>query len=271
MNNGNTILIEQEREENLLLLAAQRAAYSSAKVIDFWAAVVFLGIPLAVTVYQSFCALPFSVIVVLDVAVLLIGTVVMLISEGRVRLGARIQQRFDSVVFGMRFENTESDETQVKKYEARYRKRHSDLSDFNLWYSVSLEGLTAGKAIARCQTQNAYWTSGLMRAYLICLFVLAIIVGALIALLVFFTCQNPASYAFLLSILEWTIAQGAKGIRVSMKARNLSKDIGHYNLIHKASIERTQNDIFEYRSASFLVPDWFYNLRKKMDEARTTA
>lgn len=273
LNSGARIRELQNREENKQLLAAQRQTYTDAKLMDLANACVCLLLPLGITVVQIFLNVPTEVIVLIWIVTVAAGICLPKRSRRLVNEAAAMQQRFDSNVFGIKFENASRDDRRIASQAGRYHERHNgDVSKLGLndWYSVDAEDAKPGDAIARCQRQNTEWTKRLLKRCICIEICIAVCIAAMLIILIVHLGINPLNLFFLFSIIEWMV-QRVAGCRDALAGvRALAGSLSSFRLSSKENILRVQERIFEYRKAPYLVPDWLYALFKKRDETATT-
>lgn len=272
MNSGARINEIQNSEESKRLLAAQRQTYTDAKLVDLVNACVCLLLPLGVTVAQVFLNVSSVTIILVWIATVVAGICLPKRSRRLVDEAAAMQQRFDSDVFGIKFENVSRDDRRIASQAGRYRDRHDDDDDkFRLddWYSVDIEDARPGDAIARCQRQNTEWTKRLLKRCIRIEICSAVIVAAALAVLVFCLGINPFNLFFLFSIIGWMVQRVIECRDAFARVGALADSLSSFRLSSKENILRVQERIFEYRKAPYLVPDWLYALFKKIDEAAT--
>lgn len=272
LNSGARINEIQNSEESKRLLAAQRQTYTDAKLVDLVNACVCLLLPLGVTVAQVFLNVSSVAIILVWIATVVAGICLPKRSRRLVDEAAAMQQRFDSDVFGIKFENVSRDDRRIASQAGRYRDRHDDDDDkFRLddWYSVDIEDARPGDAIARCQRQNTEWTKRLLKRCIRIEICSAVIVAAALAVLVFCLGINPFNLFFLFSIIGWMVQRVIECRDAFARVGALADSLSSFRLSSKENILRVQERIFEYRKAPYLVPDWLYVLFKKIDEAAT--
>lgn len=272
MNSGARIKELQNTKENKRLLAAQRQTYTDAKRVDFANACVCLLVPLGVTVVQAFLCVPTGALVLIWAATFAAGICLPKRSERLVEEAASIQQRFDSEVFGIKFENVNRDDAIVASRANRYYEhRGADDGDQGLddWYSADIGDMRAGDAIARCQRQNAEWTMRQFRRSICIEACIALLVAVVLAALIAFSGVDILNFFFLFTIVEWTVQRFVGSLRSVRKLEVLENALSSYRLSSRDDVVRTQDKIFEYRKAPYLVPDWLYSLFKRGDETAT--
>lgn len=270
MNSGAGIIELQELDQNKRLLAAQREMYSTAKRYDAANRWVSLALPVAVTVLQAFVEVPFCATAVVAALMLGFGLFLEQRASALVIEGAKAQQLFDSEVYGIGFENVSRDKRAVKRYADKYLSRKEDLSDFDEWYTVPIGELEPGEAILECQRQNSAWTYNLARRFMVrSTAVSSLLIVAVVAVIAF-SGSSPAAFAFLFCIFEWPVAMLVRWRKTSITARSLPSAMERHTLSKdEESLKRNQENIFEYRSSGFLVPDRFYKRFKDIDNEKS--
>lgn len=272
MNNGAKIRELQNSDENKLLLAAQRQAYSDAKQVDLVNAIVCLLIPIAVTIFQVFMSVPSGVLILIWFVTLAVGIILPCKSRRLINEAAAIQQRFDSVVFGLKFENVSHDNKGIKSKAKRYYTRHhSDASGLGLddWYSIELNNLKPGKAVAACQRQNVEWTKRLLIRSMLVEIIVSVALVLVLYIVIIHQNVDCMNLFFLFSIAEWIIRRIIDGVQTLRRVGNLSSACS-FELSLKNNVIQVQDAIYGYRQSPYLVPDWLYALFKRIDEAGTS-
>lgn len=272
MNNGKRIRELQNNEENIRLLAAQRQTYSDAKHVDHANACICLLLPFVITVVQQFVDVSSRDLVLVWIATMVAGICLPKRAELLIDEAARMQQRFDSAVFGIKFDNVSRDDGKIATRAKRYfnncnRKREgTDLDD---WYSADISSMTSGDAIARCQRQNTEWTKRLLRRSLCIETSIGILAAIMTIALIRYSGVDPLNLFFLFSIIEWMIQRVVRCREVLKSVNSLADSLSEYRLSSRENILRVQEKIFEYRRAPYLVPNLLYAIFKGYDDAAT--
>ena len=272
LNSGARINEIQNSEESKRLLAGQRQTYTDAKLVDLVNACVCLLLPLGVTVAQIFLNVPSAAIILVWIVTMLAGSCLPKRSKHLVDEAAAMQQRFDSDVFGIKFENVSRDDRRIASQAGRYRERHDD-DDGKLrldnWYSIDNEDAKPGDAIARCQLQNTEWTKRLLKRSIRIEICGAVIIAAALSVLILCLGIDPFNLFFLFSIIEWMYQRFVECHNAIARVEELANSLSSFRLSSKENILQVQERVFEYRKTPYLVPDWLYALFKKIDEAAT--
>ena len=271
LNSGARINEIQNSEESKRLLAGQRQTYTDAKLVDLVNACVCLLLPLGVTVAQIFLNVPSAAIILVWIVTMLAGSCLPKRSKHLVDEAAAMQQRFDSDVFGIKFENVSRDDRRIASQAGRYRERHDDDVKLRLdnWYSIDNEDAKPGDAIARCQLQNTEWTKRLLKRSIRIEICGAVIIAAALSVLILCLGIDPFNLFFLFSIIEWMARRFFEYRDAIAMVGALADSLSSFRLSSKENILQVQERIFECRKAPYLVPDWLYALFRKIDEAAT--
>lgn len=272
LNNGAKIRELHNSEENKLLLAAQRQTYTDAKQVDLVNAIVCLLTPIVVTLFQVFMSVPSGVLILIWFITLSIGIFLPCKSKRLVNEAAAIQQRFDSVVFGLKLENVSHDDKGIKlKAKRYYTRHHGDSSELGLddWYSIELDDLKPGKAVAACQRQNVEWTKRLLIRSILVEIIISVVFVLVLCVLIIHQNVDCMNLFFLFSIAEWIIKRIIDGAQTLRRVANLSSACS-FELSLKNNVIQAQDAIYGYRQSPYLVPDWLYSLFKRIDEAGTS-
>lgn len=273
MNSGDEIKRVQELDENKKLLAAQREMYSTAKKHDFLNVVVCFAIPYCATLTQMFFSIPPCALVAIWLFTVIAGLALPHLSAELAKKAARVQQSFDSRVFGVSFENADFKKGDISKYADDYFarcERKGEGPRLDDWYSADLSGLKAGEAIARCQKQNTEWTKRLLLRSLGGEVLAAVVLAGILWLLITGSSVDPLSLAFLTTIVEWLFQRIVRCFSTLQKVEKLTSASELFNLGSRENIERAQDRIYDYRSSSYLVSDFMYRLFKESDDAATS-
>lgn len=269
MNDGKKILEIQNTEKCIILLAAQRNMYSAAKTITRVWTLLSLFVPVVLTGVQCFLIINEGLLFIIGLATSIIGVVLPISISQLCKNAAKTQQSFDSKVFGINFDNNQSNEKLINKYAKKYLRNNQNHKLLLDWYTVPIEELTAAEAIASCQTQNTCWTKNLGIRYLLFGFLVAVAMITVAIIIIAKKDTDWLSLSFLIPIIIWFLTQLITGISSLKSAKKLECDISHYKLYSKTSIIQVQNDIFEYRCSTFLVPDWFYKHFESRDNKKS--
>lgn len=269
---GNTIIKKQNEDIYLLLLKAQRIAYSSAKnyqIIDF---------------ISIFIAITQTILTILDYAVYLkflaviavFWTLIILLSDiGRknvTKTGAIIQEQFDIELFKIERnfvlvpDLIEYDK--IVSLSRKYKKK-----DLKNWYSNEIDNtLPYSIAILLCYKQNIDWGINLRNKFSV--FLICILAIFMIPFIIQFSSKTTYDlFYYIAPSLPFLVF-------VVTMLRNLNENVNRYKDINKIVkdyldkyknnkiepenkiLRQIQDIFFIQRLNPYKVPDWFYRLYK---------
>lgn len=280
----NNIILNQNKSENLLKLAAQRQLYSEAK--KFFIFQILITVP--VTIILSFLkiipiqSLGFDIVpitaffgAVITIADLLIGQ--FLVSNYR-RKAALIQEDFDCDVYEMNWDRISVGNRIGKEVINEFGNKYVKVqgSPLTNWYPIEIADYSKERAIFICQKTNLHYDRTLRNRY-----ITAVIIASVITLFIITfssIVSNPSFDNFMVQIfapflpililtLKITI-EHFKSIKTADDLQalvsSLSSTQENPNL---SDLRLLQNKIFQNRKESPLVPDFIYNkLRQKLED-----
>lgn len=257
MNNGRVILETQRSRENIWLLAAQRQLYSEAKHWETAQFIASFAIPLAMTFAQvlRFVSIDATWCVVVETFILIALTALQRVKSEKKQMAARIQQAFDSNVYGIAFENKDYEPGLMKRKAQQYIDQHGD-SELRNWYSCVSKDMKAGEAVSKCQQMNCGWSKRLAGRYSVAVIGSSIILLAILTLMVLITGTDPFALVFLLTIVEWAMVTAYCSFRGFKAYDKLDEDIRSYSLVSTENIRKVQRSLYEARKNAQMVPDW---------------
>lgn len=179
---NNDIITKQNNEKNLFKLAAMRRLYSIGKL--YMGIQIVLGVPIVIVL----ALLPIILtdaqlnaihlnkndlnlfIVAYSIIISLIDYLYINPSVTKYKqTAACIQEDFDYTVLALPWNEIKEscpDNEDISKYAHEYKKKQSDLSALNNWYSpIALSSLPLPVARIICQRTNCWWDSHLRRKF----------------------------------------------------------------------------------------------------------
>src|SRR5882724_2597033 len=277
----NSIPQIQNEEKHLGQLAAQRQLYSEAKHTLGWQMIlvipgaVFLSYVIALRpAYQEWAALFVVLITLFDVLVL---------EPRQKRLtekAAKIQQIFDSEVFG--WNDTSSEIEEITDAAMRHQKKDPGYSRLKDWYPASVGTIPLIPARIICQRSNIWWDSKLRRRYTTVLLSSLSVLVAAVSFIGFnsgITFQRFVFFIFapLLPLLIWGIREGRKHLesagrldRLMDRALELWQQACQKSTTDTRLEEKSralQLEIYDHRRSAPFIFDWLYGLFRKKSEA----
>lgn len=291
----NQIVQQQATSMCFKLLAAQRALYSHAKQI--LAAQLVLGVPVVVVIAlvivamdKQWFGLPKADLAWLvgasSLLFVLLDLLVWnpLISRRR-DLAARIQQRFDAEVLGIRWEETLygalPDPEDIELWADTYTRGAGSLSDFNGWFRPEVAALPMDVARLVCQRANCWWDMDLRRRYNVAVYLSGVLVlASVVALALTLDFNSKTFFAYVIAPLLPFVSVGPKLILdnndaiVRLQTMKLALESAWGRILNGtlSSDELVwistcvQIGIYNHRRNSPLVFDWVHNRARKRNE-----
>lgn len=282
----NRIPQEQNTQEQLQRLAAQRQIYSDAKSIQNF--IIILSVPVAIAwsilvvifpklqVYANFWGL--------TVAILSLSVLTPLQASLQEK-AAKVQQLFDCDVLQLdwlkMYTGNPPNPEIIIDASKKYLQKNKDYSNLQDWYPVSVSPLSIQQARLICQRANIWWDAQLKRRYarwvMIILVSITVIIG-LVGLMGSLTLERiilaivaPLTPTFIFGLRQY-IEHNEAATRLDHLRENseaLWQQVVN-NRISPQDLEREsynlQTKIYENRRRSPLVFDWLYSRLKQEDE-----
>ncbi len=277
----------QNKPDNVIILAAQRELYSSAKRVFGFQFLfnVFVSVALAIlamfyeeiTVYAALYGIVFTIIDIIGFIPLIDKTK---------RKAATLQDRYECAVLEIdlsdlkEYEETAQDD--ISNYHHRHMKNPKNRENLKNWYSEKI-GPIQDDAVATiiCQRSNNWWDLKLKRRYIrwlwaLLLFVLItiIVLGVIrdIKLSEMILILNALMPFFLFMYHELSSHYSAKNKLEHLQFffENRINEI-EAKTLDKSALpalsRRIQDELFEHRANGPLIPDWFYYKYRSIDQA----
>lgn len=276
MSNG--ILVRQNDNNSIAMLAAQRQLYRDAKKFGTLSIALSVWVPFALAVILLFVS-PNSVWQDVSYAVaigsMIFSFVVDKWIDEKKKLAAFIQQKFDTHVYSMPwnsrlFGQNRNVNHEIVTYSKRILGNQKEKDLLYDWYPPVIDSKGLLDGILLCQRENYWWDVGLRKRFkvisIMVITVLSIAVFAMGLLKNESVAQLLWRFAFIVPMLEWLLNT----------VKQLNKDIVALNDLDAAingDSTKTMNDlqdiqrmIFEHRKGCYAIPDYVYRLFKDNDE-----
>lgn len=280
-----SIAERQNSPENLKLLAAQNRMYSDAKRVHFTRVLTAIGLELAA---------PFIVLVKPDwkdgvelagaVATVISALILSGVETAGIQQAATVQEEFDTNLFRLPWNRTlvgsKVAPELIDTADRRFRRNRDKLRD---WYADP--GKTAyPRDVLLCQRANLAWGARLQRSYAQAFNTFTI--GYVIFGLGIGIITQQSLLAYVVAIVVPALPALLEGIdtyrRHNESAESKERLQEHVtDLLEKrdsmppadlvGECRRIQDSIFVLRSTRPLVPNWWYELRRKDHEAAMRA
>ncbi len=278
-----SIRARQNLSESLEKLAAQRFLYRRAKGIRNFSlllvlVIAFLALTGVVIQIEGFS----SAITLAVLFTWFFDQLCLQEWEGRTkREAAAIQEDFDCFVLDMPWPSHKRAKRptgdRVAQLATSANKNLKIAKDLKDWYTP--HAIPKSKTLAQvyCQRMNCWWDANIRDrwqtvlivsffGFSITAIILAILTGITVAMFV-------ALIASAIKILAWGIAElkaQSAATKNAQRLHHMLDEAGSDSSLTSAQIRCFQDEIFEHRRTSPLVPDWFFWLNRNRQEAKAT-
>jgi len=289
MNNINS---KQNKTTATDMIAALRQKYTDVKWISNWQFYIAVVVPVALTlvaivlkseiITSSIGKELYDVSAVVAIVCLIITVFDFLvftksIDDGK-ELAAKIQERFDTLIFDMPWNEviagTKPSSEEINQLRRKYLLlNNSDTSALVDWYNPQVSSVEHEKGILLCQRMNLYWDVALRKVAIKQVKVISITWLATVIVIGLF--QNMTLLAFIVSTLIpllpvclyalKLISDNTKSIETLTRLKELLEKAWNDVLqrsIDQRMLREIQNEIFTHRKTNRPVSDKFYWKRK---------
>lgn len=283
MENNNIVKLEN-KQEHINQLKAVRHLYTKAGYYATLYMIFCAIVPVIISVARLFICSEAHFILNLMMAYGVVALVAGFILESKTikhrNMAAKIQQLFDSEVFGLEWES----------YLWGAKPSLEDINDnignlpnegIDNWYDPQVDDLSRMEAILVCQRTNLVYESKLRRKYNSIIDYIAWSALALILIVGFYKNEGiRTAIVFvgvpLVPIIKWffsTRKQNIDDIKTceSLKAfidNCLERLKKNQYFVNESVLYRIQDGIYRHRKAAFKIPDWLYNLIRNYQEEK---
>lgn len=279
----NDIKLQQDKPENLKLLAAQRVAYERAKYV-FGLQILFTVIfavslnfvrllPRESVIEFVPYVLAFSMFVSFADQLFLVKHISNMKTNA-----AKVQELFDCSVYNMEWNRFNSGGKPDANFIQDNFKRYIPDSTRKIenWYDIDLNGLSRERAILLCQETNLWYDSNLREKFK-SLALSILIAMALISFIISMVTKQGAGlmtmylFAPLLPAILFTLKIYQENDKAVTAAKDLKEAVlalkQSTNPLSMADLRKVQDKIFCSRKDNSLVPEWFYRKKRpKLEE-----
>jgi hypothetical protein len=285
----NQIATVQNTQKQLERLAAQRELYSSAKRLFSLQIIGNVFIPLTLSLVSTFHGNLSVYVAIYGICFFIIDSILIEpVIKQRKTKAAKIQELFDSDVLELSKSpfKTVEDVTveEVLTHFDAHRKIESNIEKIKNWYDADLDALDISDARLICQRINYSWECGLRSAY----GNLLKIINVLLPLAVFITAlfvnlsieQTALIGGGLLPLFRFLTKQYQENKEASEKLTRLNNYFDKlWGRLLKGEIDkkemeeaarRIQDEIYDNRIKSPLIPDRFYRFYRPKEESLMT-
>lgn len=285
----NQIATIQNTQKQLERLAAQRELYSSAKRLFSLQIIGNVFIPLTLSLISTFRGNLSVYVAIYGICFFIIDSILVEpVIKQRKTKAAKIQELFDSDVLELNkspFKTVEdvTVEEVLTHYNA-HRKIESNIEKIKNWYAANLSALDISAARLICQRINYSWECGIRAAYGHLLKVINVLLPLVIFLVALFSNlkldQTVLIGGGLLPIFRFLTKQYQENKEASERLTRLNNYFNKlWERLLKGEIDkeemaeaarRIQDEIYDNRIKSPLIPDRFYRHYRPKEESLMT-
>ncbi len=274
---------EQNSEDNLRLLGAQRHLYTKAKYLQIWNFIIPISLSGIAPIIVYFLPDFKNLLTIIGAICFGIFFIIDYLDFTYTKTAATIQEQFDTTLFDLPWNkilvgNKVNPEI-INDANRTFLTCKDNKKDLETWYSVP-EDIPYPLNILHCQRSNLVWDWRLRRHF--ALFIGIIVTIPILICILVAIIKNLTFFEFFLSLFIPSLSSIKKGvdiyignIKIANDKENLEKklsDLLESGLKDPKTIEiencrQIQDKIFTYRCNSLLIPDKWYNwLRKNYQE-----
>lgn len=258
------------------MLSAQRHYYSQAKLVVytslFFCVIVIAVLSILNRIYPS--EILGKTVLVYSIFAFVLSSFLMNYRNKLQNLAARIQHLFDIRLFGLKWDTALCGiEPRVEDVKKGKQKDQNGLDD---WYKDIPDDLPLEAVALVCLRMNVEYDKSMKQK----LSLLMYIVVFLIAIVVVIannerTIRDMALYSivpllpvakYLYDVKRRIDSDKDRLIRLDVSIDSLMKNAIQEGLIEKEELQNINNQIFEHRRTSPLVPDWLYKILRDKEE-----
>jgi hypothetical protein len=273
----------QNDDRGLLLNKAVNAAHHSARRVEWLRYVPSLALAVAAAVFACLEKTNPALIIAGFVWALVSTVVLAPLAKLRCAEAAKLQEHFDTYVFGMGWDekNDKVDPERIRELASKFKGDTNQLCD----YYADVSEFPLPVAVLLCQRSNVTWDMRLRKRWknlVITVLIAWLSLGAALGVLTNLTTMNLLLrwYAPSLAVvsLAWEVINSQRQTitdRSAVKAR-ISSEIEWATLQLSAqqkkrlikSCRKFQDEIFSVRSKATRVPQFFYSRYRETDDSR---
>ncbi len=276
----NSILVNQNKPENIRKLKAQRQLYREAKRILIIQIILTVPVTIIVSLLKLYLKDNFQIDISQYAALYGIGLSLIDIIFFNTMIGtyrtdaAKIQEEFDCDVYDMEWNKIFVEKKVGIEIINKYSKKYVSIeaAPLNDWYPIEINASSHRDSILICQKTNLYYDSSLRKKYKTASIVISIITLALLMIISLSTKTSVPNFLVqvilpFLPVFVLTfkiIVDHSKAIKAAI---DLHQTVGNIGNLHEApsihSLRKVQDKIYCHRKDGPLIPDFFYNKKRQ--------
>ena len=287
MKQGKKILIEQNTDYAIKLLASQRSIYSSAKTYFYIQCIIAIPIPIIISLLGKYYKVETEDLTWIFSLYLILSGIAYLFLEKHIKSlkssAAVIQELFDCKVLEIKWNSVlihkKPSKEIIDSTSEKFLKKN-DKSKLLVWYSKNIEPLTTNVATLICQSTNCTYDSSFRKTVnrriliiAILTFLIILVISMLNNLTLKSFLSNVLIPSFPIFILAWkqyiTNDENIEDLIVtSSKIDKILSNSNFSSAIDYNEIRQIQDRIYNSRKNRNLLPDWiFYKFRNKLEKS----
>lgn len=276
MSNG--IVVRQNENESIAMLAAQRQLYRDAKKFNTFSVALSVWIPFILAVILLF--IPGNtqwkyVSYILSIVSMAFSFAIDKCIEEKKHLAAFIQQKFDVYVYAMPwdkriFGKDKNIDHKIATFSKKILNDPQEKDKLKDWYPTGVDEKNIIDGILACQRENFWWDVGLRKRFRLASVILIIILFGTILAMGLWKNERIAELlwrlAFVAPMLKWlldTVKKLNKDIRT---LQELDGDINNNEMKTMDDLQDIQKVIFQHRKECYAIPECIYIIFKNNNE-----
>ncbi|MCR5226123.1 MAG: hypothetical protein K6E27_02770 [Eubacterium sp.] len=278
MSNG--IGLRQNEEHSIEMLAAQRELYREAKIFNYLSVSMSVWIPFVLSIVLLFIPAysPLGgVSYILSITSAILSFITDKVIRDKKKLAAMIQQKFDIYVYRMPwderiFGKNKNLNDQIVTYSKRILNTYQERESLTNWYASSIDEKEINEAILACQRENVCWDVGLRKRFVKGIALIIILLCTLVFIMGIVRNESIIRLlwrlAFVAPMVKWLLSTVSQ-LRIDINDLDeLDNSINESTIKSMEDLQDIQKCIFDHRTKSYIIPDFFYKLFKDSDEDR---
>lgn len=276
MSNG--IVVRQNENKSIAMLAAQRQLYIDAKKFNTFSVALSVWIPFIFAIILLF--IPGNthwkyVSYILSIVSMAFSFAIDKCIEEKKHLAAFIQQKFDVYVYTMPwdkriFGKDKNIDYEIAIFSTKILNNPQEKDKLKDWYSPGVDEKNIIDGILACQRENLEWDVGLRKRFRLASVILIIILVGTILAMGLWKNERIADLlwrlAFVVPMLKWLLDTIKKLNKDIKTLQELDSDINSNGIKTMDDLQDIQKAIFQHRKECYAIPEWIYSIFKNNDE-----
>lgn len=277
---SNRIVMRQNENNSIAMLAAQRQLYKDAKKLNTLSVALSVWIPFVLAIILLF--IPGNTewkyaSYVLSIVSIVFCFVIEKYIEEKKQLAAFIQQKFDVYVYEMPwdkkiFGKDRNIDHEVATHSKKILNNPQEKKKLKDWYTPGVDEKNIIDGILACQRENFWWDVGLRKRFrFACVTLIIILFVVILAMGLWKNERIPEllwRLSFIVPMLKWLLDTVKKLNKDISTLKELDGDINNNEIKTMEDLQDIQKVIFQHRKECYTIPECIYNVFKDNDEDR---